>query len=190
MFAGYVVHDATVASANKGDVRERESSGGEWEADGEGAAGPGVVPGPDGAAVLLGDPAGDREAKSGTLVRPSWVRLVKALEDSIQIVGRDPDAIVGDGQQHGRIVLPEPDFHRATWLGELDPVVDQDPQELDDGVCVALDGRVGQPDVVETPVLVGRLRLPAHGADQRPQRDWGELEGLPGIRLSQGEQMV
>src|SRR6202022_2458451 len=198
MFAGDVVHDATVAPGDKGDVsphptRPRERGRelvNEWEADGEGAAGPGIVPDADGAVMLLDDPTGDREAESGALVRPSWIRLVKALEDSLQIGGRDPNAIVGDGQQHGRIVLPEPDFHRATWLRELHPVVDQDPQELDDGVRVALDARVRQPDAVEAPVLVDRLRLPAHGVDQRPQRDWGELEGLPGIRLSQGEQMV
>src|SRR5438445_13104234 len=119
MLAGGVVHDATVELANKNDVR----SAGERQRDGEGAAGAGIVPDADRAVVLLDDPAGDRQAEPGAVVRAGRVSLVKALEDSLPIVRRAPRAIVGDGQQHSRVVLPEPNLHGATWLGELCAVI-------------------------------------------------------------------
>src|SRR2546423_6672714 len=117
MFGGYVVHDATVELADKNDVsphpalprkRGRESAS-KGEADGEGAARPGVVADADRAVMLLDDPAGDRQPEPGAVGRPGWVGLVKALEDSFLIGAGDPGAIVGDRHQHRRIVLPEPD---------------------------------------------------------------------------------
>src|SRR5438034_1070595 len=72
MVCGDVVHDATVELADKNDVsphlaRPRKRGGllREGEADGEGAARPGVVADADRAVMLLDDPAGDRQPEPG-----------------------------------------------------------------------------------------------------------------------------
>src|SRR6202165_5300782 len=87
-------------------------------------------------------------------------------------------------------MLLEPQFDRATRLGELHGVVDQYPEELGDRIRIAVDGRVRQPDGPDVAIAVSSLRLPADGFDDGPQGDRRERQVLPGVGLGQGQKML
>ena len=69
--------------------------------------------GPDPPAVLLDEAAADGEAEAGAalLARVGGVDLLEALEDRLQLIGRDAATFVGDAEQDVAVVLGRRERH-------------------------------------------------------------------------------
>ena len=95
----------------------------------------------DGAAVHLGDPAGNGQAQSGTgsFAAASAVGPAKTLEDRIKIRFGDANAGVFDRDVCLVLNLAERDFAAAAGRSVLNGVVDQDQQQTANGDGIGAD---------------------------------------------------
>ena len=59
-----------------------------------------------------------------------FVRLLEAVEDAVQSLGRDADAVVADLDGHVVAVVPRADRDGATFGRELDGVLEEIGEDL------------------------------------------------------------
>src|SRR5690606_1245533 len=132
----------------------------------------------------FGDLADDREAESGPaeLARAAGVDTVEALEDVRQVLGRNSNAGVADGQFGDRAVAAQGDVDRPAGRGVANGVLDQVPDQLAQPFSVSPDGdRVASlQDNVAGAVVAGRDQdgVLSDGRNQRLQRDIFMLDRL------------
>lgn len=125
----------------------------------------------DRTAVQLHELPGDRQPQAGTaeLTLGRSVALLEALEDGVELVGRDTGARVRDG--HGEFVVPDVGGHLHPSLGgELDPVPDHVVEDLLEAVLVAVHQRRRRIDAVEHLDRLVRDERPGQREDDIGQR--------------------
>src|SRR5258708_16004613 len=124
--------------------------------------------------MLLGDAAANVQTQADARV-PAGVdvgRAVEAVEDVRQVGGRDPDAVVLDGDADLAIVAPGPDLDLGVADAVLEAVLDEVVDELLDPPPVVA---AGQPTIrlEDDPVLMRKVavsEVPPH---------LSQLHGLP-----------
>ena len=126
----------------------RPSVGRRRQGEQEGGAGAGVVDRPDPPAQPLDDAAADGQAEPGPALLPGvgGVHLLESGEDPVQLVLRNPPAVVADGELDEGAPGLGPDRDDAAAMGELDRVAQQVEQRLDDPVRVGVDLTLGTAD--------------------------------------------
>ena len=76
--------------------------------------------------MSLDDPLADREPDAGSLVLLAVMETLEHLEDPFAVLGRDPDAVVGNEELPAARCLTAADGHvRGFAVLELDPVGDE-----------------------------------------------------------------
>jgi hypothetical protein len=92
----------------------------------------------------------DRQAQAGAApdgTRSRCIHLVEALEDALQVLWRDADAVVLDAQHHRGAILfgAEADRHPSAGRGKLDGVLDEVSQDQVEQPAVTFEGhrRIG-----------------------------------------------
>src|SRR2546426_6516240 len=100
-----------------------------WQLDRKGGAALRVVCREHPSAVLLGDPAGDRQAEAGSFSGTGGIGLVEALEDALEILPRDSGSVVGDHQPRRLGPRHQAYLDVPVRLRVVHGVVDQDPEQ-------------------------------------------------------------
>src|SRR4051812_45732411 len=105
---------------------------------------------PDPAAVHLDEALRKREPEAGALLLPgTGLRLLKLLEDAVEILGGDARPGVGHGNPHLAVVLRGGDIDQPARRRELHGVREQVEDHLPNASFISRDG-------VETAVAVQR----------------------------------
>ena len=96
---------------------------------------------PDGAAVLLDDAAADGETETGSalLAGVGGFDLLEAVEDAVELVGRNAAAFVGDLEQDGVRGGFREDADGGGCGRELDGVGEEIGEDLEDAVGVTIE---------------------------------------------------
>src|SRR5207249_11402196 len=122
----------------------------------------------DRAAVQLDDVVDDREPETQAAVRARVraVGLPEGLEDVRQELGRDPLALVADGDDRLPVAAGEPQDDAAAPGGELDRVREEVPHDLLEAGGIALDPPPSELEDLLDPNLL-RLGVGAHRIERR-----------------------
>ncbi len=98
----------------------------------------------DASAMGFDDRSGDRESETGTPRTPASaaVDAVKALEDSVELVGRDSRPGVAHRDVELTVVRPRADRDPVAVPGVGDGVADEVVEHLSESVRISLEGAV------------------------------------------------
>ena len=110
---------------------------------------------------------GETESRPAGITIASWIGPVKAIEYLREIVRRNPDARIMDGDERACWLARQAERDAATRWCVLDGVVEQDKQQFFEAIGIARDdGRLQLPDL--EPLSVSQVTRVAQGFEQHP----------------------
>src|SRR5262249_4224044 len=126
--------------------------------------------------------------------RRAGVELAERLEDALDVLFRNADAGVGDGEHGGVAEAPDADLDRSAGRGELHGIAGEIDDDLPEAALVAADGdrrRGGAEGEAHAVLPCPRLQHAAALGDDFAELDRLELEReVPGVELGEIENVA